>query len=525
MKTKLFTLLAITAITGTDAINAQTPFPANITVGIAKPGTNSASNNYTIYTTTEPANGNYIVGTSFTSDRDINGIGLNSTDNFVYGAAYQGSGNTASYLNGVSLRRIGQDGVMVDLGYLPTSGQCSVEFPNFSAGTVGTDNTYFYTTIGLKPSGVSKISSAALGNLNLTTSDIRLFFCWVNNLSEKTANAGAPLGTATGYYELDFSEPSINAGINAFLSQVNANYPAIYNADGGIQDIAINPIDKQVYGYISYPQGGTTVGRPVVMGKPATNGIATVTPVGTMINTVPGQEISGVSFDNSGNFYGLFTTGLYATINLTTGGLDNTMQSDFATLGGNLRGDLGSSTSTPLAVKLISFTGKNNGVYNQLNWSTASEQNSASFEVERSADSKTWSNIGTVRSKSINEQSNAELDYNFEDNTPAQGFNYYRLKQIETNGKFAYSNVVNIEVNTTATIVCKPNPVKDQLTVTGLTKGATVAVYNAEGKLVYSGTTQSSVAQIAVANLASGTYFLKVANNGKAAYSTTIVKE
>jgi hypothetical protein len=79
----------------------------------------------------------------------------------------------------------------------------------------------------------------------------------------------------------------------------------------------------------------------------------------------------------------------------------------------------------PLPVELVSFTGWNQGSVNQLQWITASELNTDKFEVEKSTVSGVWNTIG---SKTAAGNSNIKLTYNFTDNNPVVGDNYYRLK-------------------------------------------------------------------------------------------------
>lgn len=525
MRIKLLSLTIIGTISLSGAF-AQAPFPANVTVGISKPGMNSAAKNYIIYTTADASNGTYAQGVSFTPTHDINGIGLNQTDHLVYGAAYVGNDNTENNLHGVSLKRIGSDGIMVDLGLIPVTGQTGVEFPNFSAGTVGTDNTYYYTTMGLKPSGMNKLAVAQASSTqpDLNASDIRLFFCWINNLSGRTVNAGASMGAVTGFYELDFSNASVTEAINAFLVQVNNNYPDIYNADGGIQDIAVSPLNNRVYGYISYPQGTNTVGRPVIMGPPV-NGVTTITPVGGTVNAIPGQEVSGVTFDQAGNFYGLFTSGHYAKINLSSGVLENVVMSGFATSNGNLRGDLGSSfTSTPLALDLISFTGKNKKDINELTWTTRGNKNSNSYEIERSMDSKNWNTIGNVQATIEIGRNAAGQTYYFTDRTPERGTNFYRLRQHETDGSFNYSPTISIAADTKAKISSYPNPVKNELTISGLEQGSAVIMFDITGKVLTSHISTDADMVISLSALPANIYMIQVSEKGKTVYTERIIK-
>ena len=524
---KKATLLSLSMMLGLVQTQAQTPFPVGTNVAIAKPGMNSAAKNYTIYTSTVASSATFTPGFTFVADKDINGIGINPTDNFVYGAAYVGADNTVGSNTGVSLRRVGQDGTVVDLGLLPTTGLNSIEFANFAAGTVSATGAYYYLTFGLKGSGVAKVLATTVFNVPLTldANDLNVYLCWKNNISSLTANPGANIaGGLSGHYQLDFSNPDVTAAINAFLADVNANYPNVYNADGGVQDLAISPIDTKVYAYISYPSGGTTVGRPVVMNMPVA-GVSAITPVGTTVNTVPGQEVAGVQFDAAGNFYGLFTTGHFAQISLTTGALSGVTMSNVTTVGGNLRGDLASAvTAIPLPVEIVAFTGKRIENANELTWITASEQNNIGFDVERSTDGKAWTKIGFVATQTENGNSNAKLSYDYKDAQSVHGTQHYRLKQISNDGKMAYSKVVLLTATTSGTITIYPNPANNQLNITGINPNSILRLIDINGRTVIEKVANSQVEIMNIANLPSNMYMLHVIENGVLSKSVKIIK-
>ncbi|MBS1658446.1 MAG: hypothetical protein JST18_10180 [Bacteroidetes bacterium] len=95
-----------------------------------------------------------------------------------------------------------------------------------------------------------------------------------------------------------------------------------------------------------------------------------------------------------------------------------------------------------LPVELTSFNGKQEGSTNVLTWETSSELNNDYFSIERSVDGNTFYEIGRLKgagnSTSLNE-------YVFYDEYPGEGTNYYRLKQIDTDGSFEYSNAIAID--------------------------------------------------------------------------------
>ena len=104
--------------------------------------------------------------------------------------------------------------------------------------------------------------------------------------------------------------------------------------------------------------------------------------------------------------------------------------------------------NTPLPVELIYFDGIEYPLFNLLKWSTASEHNSDYFQVERSIDGEYWTSVG-IKSAAIN--SNQIINYSFIDSFKEFKINYYRLKQVDTDGQFkiygpiALNNINNIK--------------------------------------------------------------------------------
>ena len=183
---------------------------------------------------------------------------------------------------------------------------------------------------------------------------------------------------------------------------------------------------------------------------------------------------------------------------------------------------------SPLPVELTSFTAstEKNGI--ALNWKTATETNNYGFEIQRSAIStqqsdNVWLKIGFVEG---NGTTNAPKSYSFTDKS-ANGKTSYRLKQIDRDGKFEYSQTVEV----TAAIAPKefsleqnyPNPfnpttsISYQLSANSFT---TLKIYDAIGREV--ATLVNDVkeagtysAQFDGAKLSSGIYFANLTSSGK----------
>jgi hypothetical protein len=116
----------------------------------------------------------------------------------------------------------------------------------------------------------------------------------------------------------------------------------------------------------------------------------------------------------------------------------------------------------PLPVELVSFTGFAFEDHNRLEWTTASEVNNHFFDLERSDDGINFFSIGRVNGHGTTSMRN---DYSFNDYSPIEGTNYYRLRQVDYNGAVTYSQIVTIEFhrgNMTVTNI-KPNPTNGEV--------------------------------------------------------------
>jgi hypothetical protein len=120
----------------------------------------------------------------------------------------------------------------------------------------------------------------------------------------------------------------------------------------------------------------------------------------------------------------------------------------------------------------------------QLQWKTSNEINNKMFVVEKSNDGVSFSSLTSVDAKngSIN-------TYSILDAQPFDGINYYRLKQVDKNGSFKYSNIVsvNLKKSDINAFNVYPNPVKDLLTLninSTTTTKATVTITDISGRMI-----------------------------------------
>ena len=106
---------------------------------------------------------------------------------------------------------------------------------------------------------------------------------------------------------------------------------------------------------------------------------------------------------------------------------------------------------------MLNFNAKLNGSKVDLFWGTTTEINTAHFEVERSTDGQVFTKIAKVFAKG---SPLGSANYTEIDPIPEIGLNYYRLKIVDKNGSFIYSNIIQIKTNLKIEMVTKvkPNP-------------------------------------------------------------------
>ena len=143
-------------------------------------------------------------------------------------------------------------------------------------------------------------------------------------------------------------------------------------------------------------------------------------------------------------------------------------------------------------------------------WQTASEKKNKGFEIERSADSQLWQKIGTV--KGVNNKT--AQNYAFIDDEPLQGINYYRLKQLDTEGGATYSKVLSATRKTKQKQLVYPNPFSQTLVVEGVEQGDVIQIFDAIGREVSAVKIETTLAnrfEINTLSLQSHSfYFLKI---------------
>ena len=173
------------------------------------------------------------------------------------------------------------------------------------------------------------------------------------------------------------------------------------------------------------------------------------------------------------------------------------------------------AAATSLPVRFSSFTAHKQMHTVLVTWTTAQEQNSRYYIIERSSTGVVYDSIGTVAARNI---TSSATNYAFIDLTPLSGANFYRLKQEDKDGRFMYSGVAKVVMREDAarfTVI--QNPVQGALELNvqlPVAQKLTLHVRNMNGQLLLSeermGNKGSSLLSVPVGHLSRGVYLIHV---------------
>ena len=163
-----------------------------------------------------------------------------------------------------------------------------------------------------------------------------------------------------------------------------------------------------------------------------------------------------------------------------------------------------------LPLNFISFTAANKAPAVQLNWTTADEINNSYFEIQRSADGIHFNAIAFADNK---KNGGGEQQYYYTDKLPLNGINYYRLKQVDIDGRYSFSAIISITSKGTGKIISAyANPVTNSRLQLRLQTTSLVSIYQASGALMYQAKMEAGMQDINVASFPKGYYLVKAAD-------------
>ena len=340
-------------------------------------------------------------------------------------------------------------------------------------------------------------------------------------------------GTISGATSAKYIKTSSTGGLKQSVSNSAVAFPVgngtynpitLTNNTGSADNFTVRVIDEV---YANGTSSGSTVSTLRVK---RTWDIAKATPsanagsgVVMSFSWVPGSHTSGTLivpklYHYESSAWVKKSNGANTTYDVNTGSLTFTgYKGDFSPFA--IKDD-----GIALPVTWLSFTGRSIPGVVELNWSTASEQNNSHFEVERSADATLFSNIGRV-----NAAANPFIrnDYRYLDQQPIPGKSFYRLKQVDVDGRFSYSSIIQINGVASQGFRVWMVPGSDQLAVQipqSNMEVSSLQVYDAAGRMVQQRQVLPGLSRIDLGGQPKGVYYVRVLQGGLLLYAGQVVK-
>ena len=163
-----------------------------------------------------------------------------------------------------------------------------------------------------------------------------------------------------------------------------------------------------------------------------------------------------------------------------------------------------------LPLTLLNFNGNNNGNNISLSWQTMDEFKVSHFELEKSTDGRNFNKVTRIDAQGgVNY---LPFDYDYRDNAPVTGSNFYRLKIVDLDGSFQYSQVVKVIMKDTGkAFLISPNPATNEITVsTSSVLYNKIVVSDMTGRIVLQNTMLTNNQKVDISRLAPGQYIVSL---------------
>ncbi len=522
---------------GTGNTSIAIPF-TNVGVVNINTGTLLNTTAAAIFTNTGTINFN---GTSF--------VNSSGTINFNVGSVINGV-STLSSISGPSLMVINENlsftNVSITAGIINGLGSLTIPgILTFNAGTLGVPTVLSAGAVGNLGTTTNKTISADFindGTINWLNGNITLANATLTNNGiieeaftanwaflngggvNEVVNAGAINKTSAFSLTNNLLVPITNSGTLSgsgtylFTGGLTNNPGATY-APGETSDPAILTVSNQAISAnstVDIEIGSSPV--PGVGQDLLTISTGGVTPLAGTLNvtqdlTVPGGPLGFYTImTTAGTFSGNFTT-INLPTNFTYAGIvgGNTVQIEKIAI-------------FPLPVKWGIFKAIPRENVVKINFSTLLEINTSHFIIEHSLDGQQYSAIASIPAS---ENSEVENFYSFQHNQPnLSKNNFYRIKQIDLDGKFIYSEIRMVSFTDKAILVKGfPNPVSDVLYLSVQDELFTVQLMNTSGVVIKSIRLAPGLTKVNVSDLPSGVYIMSIFQDNKFINSQKLIKE
>ncbi len=163
------------------------------------------------------------------------------------------------------------------------------------------------------------------------------------------------------------------------------------------------------------------------------------------------------------------------------------------------------SCGTVLANSFLSFTATAAKEQVQLSWIAAANVNTRYYEIQRSTDAVHFTTINKIAQTGTTGNHN----YSYTDLSPAKGVNYYRLKQVDVNGKYVYSKTASVDINGNGAFKIYPTIASGAIHVSVSETPSTIIIFNLNGKAVKTLRLNNTEQDVNVSALPAGNYVIK----------------
>ena len=184
-------------------------------------------------------------------------------------------------------------------------------------------------------------------------------------------------------------------------------------------------------------------------------------------------------------------------------------------------GVVGFANGSGLPVELLSFTGRPEAEGVRLEWSTATEHNSAGFRIHRSPDAFTWEQVAQTAAAG---ESQSTIHYTALDRMPLPGLAYYQLEQFDLDGAAITYPMIAVNWEHTKGLGSAPNPANDHVILTATEdQPMQVTLTDAMGRTVLKIALSAGERSVPLSDIPSGAYRMLVTGASGELLRTTIV--
>ncbi len=410
--------------------------------------------------------------------------------------------STDFVVSGVNSKVILGDGQVATSLTIPANFKISAEMDVYNKATLNILNTQIpalhyvaaNSLINYAATTDQTVKPIAYGNFSINNNEAAI----INGIVSIAGNI-VQNGTLKGTGTLVVNNGLTNSGT---LSPGNG--PGLFNVTGDFVNAPTGILEIELGGNTT---AGTDFDQLAVSGNAALGGTLNILLVD---NFVP----------QTGQTFTILTaaavSGTFATVNFPAG-FTGTVTYNATTV-------VITINAVVLPLRLLSFTGSvlQTGK-NQLLWKTADENNTDFFGLERSANGSNYDPL--LKKTAIGRGSNS---YEALDENPLKGLNYYRLKMVDKDARFTYSNTIILKNNNAGKFNFYPNPVKNALLIDHAAgdQNSFVQVAQADGKLMIKQQIVPTAVQTSVdfTKLLPGVYFVSI-TSGKETNTFKVVKE